>query len=256
MASSSNNFSDTLNANFKEVYADQIENLIPEGTKAVQRIDFSGREATLGNLYHQPVILGHEHGVTFAGPTDDAFNLEAPVSGVVKDAQIRGSQMVLRSVLGYAAASRAVSPNGSFEDSTKFLVKNMLNSLAKKLEIQMFHGKKGYATVSSISSNVITITTADWAPGIWAGAEGMPIEIRDTTGATSRGTASVTAVDMDARTVTVDAAPAGVVATDVIWHRGAYGNEFDGFHSIITATGTLFNISTASYNLFNVMFGS
>jgi hypothetical protein len=34
-----------------------------------------------GNLYHQPVILGLEHGVTFASSDEDAFNLNAPVAG-------------------------------------------------------------------------------------------------------------------------------------------------------------------------------
>ncbi len=107
MASSSNNFSDTLNANFKIVYADKIENLIPDGVKLLNRISFSGREAQLGNLYSQPLILGLEHGVTFAGSTDDAFALNAPIAGQLREAQVRGSQMVLRSVLGYAAAARA-----------------------------------------------------------------------------------------------------------------------------------------------------
>lgn len=56
--SSSNNFGDTLNANFKEVYAKQIENLIPEGVKLTNKIPFSSRESQLGSLYHQPIILG------------------------------------------------------------------------------------------------------------------------------------------------------------------------------------------------------
>jgi hypothetical protein len=37
MASSSNNFADTLNANFKIVYADKIENLIPDGVKLLNQ---------------------------------------------------------------------------------------------------------------------------------------------------------------------------------------------------------------------------
>lgn len=251
MASSANNFSDTLNANFKEIYADKIENLIPEGVKLLNKISFSSRDRQLGNLYHQPVILGHEHGVTFAGPTDDAFNLEAPVAGLIRDAQVRGSQMVLRSVLGYAAASRA-SGGGqkAFENSTKFLVANMLRSLAKKLEITMMYGQQGYATVASTAANVITVTTAEWAPGIWAGSVNMPIEIRDTTGATSRGTATVTSVDMDARTITVDSLPAGVVATDVIWHKGMFGNDFAGVHKILTNTGEIFGINAGTFDLF------
>jgi hypothetical protein len=251
MASSSNNFADTLNANFKEVYASKIENLIPEGVKLVNKIPFSSRDRQLGNLYHQPVILGHEHGVTFAGPTDDAFNLEAPVSGLIRDAQVRGSQMVLRSVLGYAAASRA-SGNGqkAFEDSTKFLVSNMLRSLAKKLEITLMYGQVGYGTVASTSGNTVTVSTPEWAPGIWAGSVNMPIEIRNAAGTTSRGTARILSVDMDARTLTLDLLPAGVVATDVIWHKGMYENDFAGIHKILTNTGTIFGINAGTYDLF------
>ena len=71
----------------------------------------------------QPVILGLEHGVTFASSDDDAFNLNAPIAGVIKDAQVRGNPVVLRSLLGYAAASRAaLGGQKAFEDATKFLV--------------------------------------------------------------------------------------------------------------------------------------
>ena len=134
-------------------------------------------------------------------------------------------------------------------DATKFLVANMLRSITKKLEIELLYGQMGYGVVASAAANVITISTAEWAPGIWSGAEGMPIEIRDAAGTTSRGEAVITLVDLDARTVTVNAIPAGVVATDVIWHKGAYGNEFAGVHKIISNTGTLFNISAATYSL-------
>lgn len=136
-------------------------------------------------------------------------------------------------------------------DATKFLVANMLRSMAKKLEIEMLYGQVGYGTVASSSGATITITTAEWAPGIWAGAEGMPIEVRDSTGATSRGEAVVVSVDMDARTVTLNVALSGLTAGDVIWHKGAYGNEFPGIHKILTiSSGTLFNINVGTYNLF------
>jgi len=191
--------------------------------------------------------------VTFAASDEDAFNLNPAVAGVIKDAQIRGNPILMRSVLGYSAASRASQGTAqAFMDATKYLVANMLRSLAKKLEIEMFYGQVGYATVASVSAADITITTAEWAPGIWAGAENMPIEIRDASGAVSRGEFSVKNVNMDTRVVTLktSAGAAGVVATDVIWHKGAYGNEFPGVHKILTSTGTLFNIDTATYNLF------
>lgn len=253
MSSTANTLS-TLNGFFKESYAEKLKELIPDGVKLLNRIKFAPKDKQPGNLYHQPVILGMEHGVTFASSDEDAFNLNPPVAGVIKDAQIKGNPVVMRSLLGYVSASRAaLGGQKAFMDATKFLVANMLRSMAKKLEIELLYGQMGYGVVGSVSTTTLTISTAEWAPGIWAGAEGMPIEIRNAAGSTSRGNFTVSSVDMDARTVTLtsDAAAAGVIATDVIWHKGAYGNEFPGVHKVLTqSSGTLFNIDVANYNLF------
>lgn len=242
----------TLNGLFKETYADKLKELIPDGVKLLNRIKFASKDKQPGNLFHQPIVLGMEHGITYASSDDDAFNLNPAVSGSIKDAQVKGNPKVMRSLLGYVAASRAAQGGSkSFMDATKFLVANMLRSMSKKLEIEMLYGQMGYATVASAAGSTITIATPDWAPGIWAGAEGMPIEIRDTTGATSRGTATVVSVNMETRVITLDVSLAGVVATDVVWHKGAYGNEFAGIHKILTtSSGTLFNINVGTYNLF------
>lgn len=246
-----NAYAGSLNAMFKENYAEKIEKLIPDGVKLLNLVGFMPKDKMPGLLFHQPVVLGMEHGVTFASSDDDAFNLNAPVAGVIKDAQVKGYPLVLRSVLGYTAASRAAQGSKqAFVDATKYLVENMLKSVTKKLEIEMFYGQMGYGLVSSNSTTVVTIQTAEWAPGIWAGAEGMPIEIRDTTGATSKGDFVISAVSMDNRTITLNADPGTLVSGDVIWHKGAYGNEFPGVHKILTTSGTLFNVSTTAYNLF------
>jgi hypothetical protein len=193
-----------------------------------------------------------EHGVTFAVSSDDAFSLEDAVAGAIKDAQVRGSALVLRSVLGLKAASSASSKGPrAFEIATKFLVQNMLRSVSKMLEIELLYGQVGYGVVQSAVTTAVTITLAEWAPGIWAGAENMPINIRDVTGATSRGNFVIVSVNMDTRVLTLatDAAAAGVVATDVIYHKGAFGNEFAGLHKILTNTGSLFNIDASQYAL-------
>ena len=66
---------------------------------------------------------GMEHGVTFADDTEGAFALNPPVAGQIKDAALRGYQLLLRSVMSYSAASRALGPGErAFEDATKFLV--------------------------------------------------------------------------------------------------------------------------------------
>lgn len=241
-----------LNGLFKETYADKLEQLIPDGVKILNKIKFMSKDKQPGNLYHQPVILGLEHGVTFASSDEDAFNLQAPVAGQIRDAQIRGNPLILRSVLGYVAASRAAQGgNKAFMDATKFLVANMLRSMAKKLEIEMLYGQVGIASVASVLGTTYTVTTSEWAPGVWAGAENMPIEIRSANFAVSRGTGSVLSVSLANRTFTLQAAIPGVIATDVVFFRGAFGNEFPGIHKILTqTTGTLFNIDVSTYNLF------
>lgn len=241
---------DTLNGLFKEVYAKDLIDLIPDGVKLLSKIPFAKKEQVLGNFYHQPVVLGQEHGVTFAGAGDDAFTLEAPVAGQIKDAQVRGTQLVLRSVMGYASASRS-SEGGAkaFKQATKFLVGNMLRSVTKKLEIEMLYGQVGYATLAAAaSSTTIAIPAGEWAPGIWAGAENMPIDIRDSAGGNSR-LRKVMSVNFDTKSIVVDSAIT-LALDDVIWHKGAYTNEFAGIHKIITNTGTLFNIDAAQYSLF------
>lgn len=251
MANTSANSYPDMNALFKEVYADRVKELIPDGVKILNLIDFMSKDKQPGNSYHQPVVLGLEHGITFASSDEDAFNLRPAISGVIKDATIKGNAALLRGLIGINAVSRSQGSKQAFMDATKYVVGNMLRSMTKKLEAEMLYGQMGYATVASSSGPTLTITTAEWAPGLWAGAEKMPVEIRDSTGATSRGESKVKSVDMDARTVTLESTIPGVSSGDVVWHGGAYGNEFPGIHKILTITsGTLFGIDVGSFNLF------
>jgi hypothetical protein len=261
----------SLNGLFKETYADKLKELIPDGVKLINKIKFMSKDKQPGNLYHQPVILGQEHGVTFASSDDDAFQLEAAVAGVIKDATIKGNPVVMRSLLGYVAASRAMQGDKqSFQDATKFLVANMLRSMAKKLEVQMLYGQKSYGAIETaldgagapaVSGTVLRIKASEWAPGIWSGAEGMPIEVRtfeaagDTPGSSSNvADVTVTKVDLSNRTITISSSitPSAVVdEEDVIFHKSAFGNEFPGIHKILTQTsGTLFGINVGDYDLF------
>lgn len=50
--------------------------------------EFSAAEKLLGNLYHQPVVLGLEHGFTYGGSAGEAFLLNAAVASPNRDAQV------------------------------------------------------------------------------------------------------------------------------------------------------------------------
>ena len=198
---------------------------------------------------------GLEHGVTFADSDEGAFDLNALVAGQIKNAVVKGYQLVLRSVLSYQAAARAMGPGErAFEDATKFLVGNMMDSVSKKLEIEILHGQSGYGVVlnneTAASNVVIELTAAEFAPGIWAGAEGMKLDVVRSgslvAGLSGVNAIAVEAVDLTARTITCDL-PANLVAGDVLYHKGAFGKEFAGVHKILSNTGTLFGIDAAAF---------
>jgi len=251
------NSASSLNGLFKEVYEDKLLRLIPDGKKILQTIKFVGKDRQPGNAYHQPVVLAMEHGVTFADDTEGAFALNPPVAGQIKDAVVKGYQLVLRSAMPYAQASRSMGPGErAFEEATKYLVGSMLDSIQKKLEIECLYGNKEYGLANAAAVGlVVTIKASEFAPGIWSGSVGMPIEIYDPTLATLRGGASATvaAVDLNAKTITLSASDAAVaaaiVANDRILHKGAKAKEFAGIHAILENTGTLFGISASQYDL-------
>jgi hypothetical protein len=240
-----------LNGLFKQVYADKLKDLIPDGVKLLNMIKFSAKDKT-GDKYNQPVILGMEHGVTFAASEEDAFALNPAVAGQIKNAEVRGNALVLRSVIGYKAISASIGSEAAFQEATKYLVANMLRSVTKKLEIEMLYGTKGYGKVSSTAGSTIEIEAAEWAPGIWAGAEGMPIDIVDADGVTINQSTTVISVNFETKTVTLSAPVAVAVSVgDTVFHKGALGKEFKGIHSILEQqSGDLFNINQSTYNLF------
>jgi hypothetical protein len=239
----------SLNGIYKEVYSDKIQDLIPDGTKLLNMIKFAGAEKALGNLYHMPAVLGLEHGFTYGGSAGSAFTLRAGVSATHEDAQVKGSELVLRAYLSVGAVSRSKTKS-AFVQASKHVVENMLKSFARRLEVQLMYGQAdgGIGVIESVTGLVIKIEDHEWAAGIWSGAEKMPIEIRSS-GGTLRGEAIISSVDLDSKEITIDAVPGGTVATDVIYYASAYGNEFAGIHKMLTNTGTLFNINAGTYSL-------
>jgi hypothetical protein len=249
--STPDNMVGNLNGLFKQIYADKLKDLIPDGVKLLNMIKFSAKDKT-GDKYNQPVILGMEHGVTFAASEEDAFTLLPAVAGQIKNSEVRGNALVLRSIIGYKAISASVGSEAAFQEATKYLVANMLRSVSKKLEIEMLYGGKGYGEIDSISGATVVIKAAEFAPGIWAGAEGMPIEVLDTSSlpVVVLIPAVVQSVNFETKTITLSTT-AGMDVDDVIFHKGAYGKEFSGIHKILEEqTGTLFNIDRSIYQLF------
>jgi hypothetical protein len=269
--------SSQLTGLFKQVYGSEIENLIPESAKVVKMVPFAERDK-LGDKYNQPVILTTEQGVTYASSEDtSAFDLEAPVSMSTKNAEVKGSQMLLRSAIAYEAASKATASEKAFVGTIDLVVDNMLESITKRLEVGLIHGQSGIGAVavegftSSTTTGTMVLTAASWASGIWAGAEGVRLTlIADfgTTNVNPYGSATdiiVTSVNNETRTVTVsgDATGLAAIATAnetlplTVFYKGTVSGsegtfefiEMAGLRKIFTNTSTLFNINAGQYHL-------
>lgn len=265
-----NQFTDVsqLNGLFKAVYGDSIVNLIPESSHLIKRVKFVGSDKETGDTYNQPVVLSNEHGVTYAVAGSSAFTLKDSIALTMKNASLQGSQMVLRSSLSYDAAAKASNSKKAFVKGTELLVENMLESITKRLELQLLYGQSsgGIGNADSSSNDdtentTITLTAASWASGIWAGSENANLDFYDAASKkNTNAVLTVVSVDLDNKAVKVKGHATDIAAIDTFiaadsddsayfqW-ESAYGNEFAGIDKVITNAGSLFGISAADYGL-------
>lgn len=247
-----------LNGLFKTVYADKIADLVPAHAILQKKIPFveSGKET--GNYYAQPVLLAHESGFSYMGNAGAMGSLNAAVSMTMAEAQVKGSEIILRSQLSYTALSRASAAGPkAFKKASAWLVEDMNNSTRKRLEISMLYGQKSIGKVSAVNSQVITISDATWCPGIWAGSEGTYLEFFDAVAATATqdgsGDIVVSSVDFANKAITVTGTLTNIDSNSFIWFKGqrtaTAHNDMAGLQAILENTGTLHNIAANTYNL-------
>lgn len=258
-----------LDGLFKEAYGDSVENLVPECSLIQKAVKFVSADKETGNKYNQPVSLSQEHGITYAAPAAGAFSLNESIAMTMQNAEIQGSQLLLRSALSYDAAAKASNGKKAFMKATELLFENMVESMSKRLELSLLYGQSltgigqpSSATNINTTSTTLAITAATWATGIWAGLENATIDLyNDTDGSPTKinttGALVVTSVNLDAKTVVVTGAAADITAIDALtysgdealYFEGAQANEMAGIDKIITNTGTLFGIDAGTYNL-------
>lgn len=255
----------TASGLYKTVYGDEFQNPKHDWAILQKKLKFSEAER-LGDHFEFPVALTHENGFTYNGTAGSVVALKAAKNAVVKPAKIYSSELLLRAQMANTYIDRAISKGkAAFEAATRFTLEEMAMSTRKRVEIQMLYGQKGLGTVSAISETsstvgVITISEATWAGGIWAGMEGARIDSFTGTALNNTdGVLTITAVDCDARTLTVTyggGSPfSGEVAVgDVLYFEsaavdGGTFNEFAGLQKIISNSGSLFEIDAATYSL-------
>jgi len=258
----------TLNGIFKKRYAKVVKYAMPDGAILIRRLPFDSSKA-IGADYNAPVTLQHENGFTFGRPGSGAFTIKNPVASETRNALVDGYQIALQAEIDYESAAKA-SEKGekAIANSVRHVIRNVTESHKVMLEIQAFWGQADIGVVESAvagASGTVTITPATWAPGIWAGREGMRIDVLNAALSAEDDSAMVvTGVNFVTRTITFDNVAAGVGAGDRLFFEDAVTDstttgtvplffENLGIHAALTAASP-FGISTTEFGLWDSPF--
>lgn len=243
-----------LNTLHKEVFANGVPDLVPNSAKLQKELKFQQKELELGLKYVQTVRLSYPGGFTHAKAdgTAGAFSLNDSKAGTQKRAEVTGSQIVLRDQLSYEDAAKA-SRGGAkaFEPALSFFYAGLQKAMRKRIETELLYGGASIGKILTYTGGdpSIVITLADWAPGIWSGMEGSEIDVHSGATSTVRGSVTVAGVDIENRKITLSGTVTGAAADDLVYFKGAYGNEMSGVYSCLVNAGSLFGISAATYSL-------
>lgn len=264
---------------FKKVYGD-LQNLLPEDYLFATDIPFNESQK-VGETYVEAVILTNETGWTLLGSSMNPAELNPAIAGAVQQVNVTPYETVLASLVPWGVISRtAGGTEKAFFSATKHIVKNNIRSHGKLLEILRIYGRSaqalGYvsyytgtyrgATLTNGSGTVNSIVFTNginaagknilfqkgyFAAGIWVGTEGAVIQEIDASNVVIQE-GKLVSVDPLNGYITVDFTP--TAASSTTSHRIAFkgmatSNDAPGIVNILSATGTLFGISTSTYSL-------
>jgi len=212
----------------------------------------------LGRKFLWPVCLSYELGFTFGDGT--AFSYNDDVAGVYDEIEIDPNPVVLKSRISIEAADRMAKSDKAVLNHVALRSGQMKMSLAKVAEVDSLYGRSavGIGAISGapvVSTNAtITLSAATWAPGIWAGMEGVKLEARTTAGVLRNTNADLVlvSVDFDNKKVEVSGNAtdlAALASTDLLYFKGAYANGQYGIHYQLDTAGSVFGINNSTYGL-------
>lgn len=252
-----NNTATTLNANFKILYADKIQKLLPENTRLIKQV--KPRKGRLGKSFSMPVALKMEHGFTYALAQAGAFAFNNVIPGIIKEATIDGCQLHGWCAIDYETAAKGANSKTSFVDSVGHIVENLWLSAQRRREIRAWYGKAGIAKVDSTysSGTTVLLARANFASANFIGMEGakVSVTIGGATAAAATGlrdlgtpdyTATINSVDVASAVPSITLSQAANVAAGdwiVFESEGVHANpitwgEGEGVHAMLNTTYT------------------
>ena len=260
----------SLASNFKVRYG-AFQNPLPEDNSISDFAKFVKAEERPGKQLEFPIKVSHEHGVTH-DKTDSAFALEAAVDSVMKTAIVDGTNIMMVANIAYpimarakAGVSRGGGSGGAFWKPIDYKVESLMVAAELYRELAIMYGPGpdstalcniGVTAAAAITGanlaagQVVRLTTASWAPGIWPQMIGGFVDIYESDGSTLRESeVEVTAVGKTNCRLTLqkDGSTASVGSGDILLVKLAHGNSCIGVQPILENTGSMFNIDASVY---------
>lgn len=261
-----------LNGWYKTRYGEK-QKLVPEFAVLQQLIEFEQRKQ-LGKDFREPIFLRRSQGVTFNSGSNlgTIYTLNAAIPLASVEAIVTPSEIVMREQLAYGAVAAAYNQGPeAFGSAMDEVILGLDESHRAFVEALMLYGASstGLGVISAVAANdatskKVTITSASWSPGLWAQMEKASFDVYASDGTTKRTANALMTFDgfsdVDNKVLILrgNATDVGnLAANDIIvfYQAGApataiaSGSTFVGVDAIVTNTGSLFNISAATYNL-------
>lgn len=239
----------TIASRLKEVYPDGPSVLVPSANELHgKRLKFR-KDLQAGEKIRFDVQLSGEQGFTVG--TGEVTLLGA-VAQISEKAEVSGVSVILQSNVSYDAISRAKTSKAAFVQFNNSKYIPSAESYRTRCEIlAMGYGNQGIAKVTSVSSQVITITAGSWCSAMLLTMKGAVIQAYTalTGGSQHDGDLTVGALSIANKTITVVGTCSSVVADDILFLKGHRAASPVGLMDIAKNTGTLHNISATTYEL-------
>lgn len=213
----------------------------------------------VGSTFKFAAELTMEHGGTYNGSAGAEGTLLDAIVSENAQTDIAAFEFHMRTRLTTRTFSEALAQGATaFANVTKQRTLALQAGTEFRLEHSLHYGQEGIFQVQSIDTGVITITPATWNAPTAIRLINAKLEAFDAQTATAnqRNTdLTVSAVDLDAKTITVTGTSSAVAPNDWLYFKGARSttafNEMAGFHKLMTTTsGTLLGINVGTYPWF------
>lgn len=267
----------TIGAILREIVADGVANILPAHVILGKMTPFKKVEPE-GLKFVMPTMVKRPQGFTFTRGGVGPSALNPARAGKIERAEVQSNNVFLVDVLDKEMIDRTQEKEGAntgkygkaaVKKATAVVIPALLESAKIEDEATLIYGQSDRGQIAAsgdISSGAATstmlFTQQTFAPGVWIGQSGMPVDVFDSVDA-FLGTFNVVDVNPETRVMTVE----GPVATPIagatyplkVYRSGtrqqlangstAAYNDSIGLEAIFRSTGPLWNIDAALYSL-------